>query len=202
MIRMRQITHQFSTSDGDPSRPPLAAVMLFTLASPIITPAETVAPHSVAVALVNGALSVTLPCDDDSLLPTRWLLRYDTALGRPWVKAFDLAYGDGSPVDLASLLVAGTTPIPTTTAQSLYDALDVRIDALEAGGGSGGASYTHIQSSAASTWTVNHNLGVYPIVAVLSSGGANVSAGITHTSLNQILVSVAPATTGRVICKG
>lgn len=60
--------------------------------------------------------------------------------------------------------------------------------------------YVHTQSSSASTWTVNHNLGYQPVVAVLDSSGAEVVAEVTHASVNQLTVSFASAQTGAVRC--
>lgn len=59
-------------------------------------------------------------------------------------------------------------------------------------GSAGGSRYTHTQGSAASTWTVNHNMGVRPAaVAVLSPGGVEVEATVTHISLNQLIITFA-----------
>lgn len=68
--------------------------------------------------------------------------------------------------------------------------------------GSGGLRNEHIQTVSSDTWVFNHNLGVYPTVDVLNSAGAKVDAGVQHTSVNQVVVSVKPANTGRIICKG
>lgn len=55
-------------------------------------------------------------------------------------------------------------------------------------------SYTHTQGSASDTWVVNHNLGFRPHCVVFSVGGAEVEAGVTHTSVNQTVISfVTPA---------
>ena len=49
-------------------------------------------------------------------------------------------------------------------------------------------SYTHTQGSASATWTINHNLGFTPNVAVFSSGGVIVDAEIHSTSINQTII--------------
>lgn len=66
-------------------------------------------------------------------------------------------------------------------------------------GPTGGNQYVHVQSSALVTWTVNHNLGHYPDVTILSVGGIEVVAGIAHQSLNQFLVTFASAQSGQAI---
>lgn len=47
-----------------------------------------------------------------------------------------------------------------------------------------GQSFDYTQSTPAATWTVNHNLGFRPDVAVFSTGGLVVFAQITHLTLN------------------
>jgi hypothetical protein len=59
--------------------------------------------------------------------------------------------------------------------------------------GSSFATYTHTQASAASTWTIVHNLGCRPSVTVVDSGG-NVQIGeILYDSNNQVTVTFAAA---------
>jgi len=68
--------------------------------------------------------------------------------------------------------------------------------------GTGGAATGFEQTfpSPALTWLVNHNLGKYPLVTVLTSGGAEVEAEIVHASLNQFTVYFAAPLAGRVRC--
>lgn len=55
--------------------------------------------------------------------------------------------------------------------------------------GSSLASFEHVQSSAATPWTVNHNLGRRPAaVSVRSPGGREVTADVLHVSENQLQV--------------
>jgi hypothetical protein len=62
------------------------------------------------------------------------------------------------------------------------------------------AVYVHTQAEAATTWTVNHNLGVKPIVAIYSTGSVEVEAQVTHTSTNQFTVSFSTALAGYARC--
>lgn len=58
---------------------------------------------------------------------------------------------------------------------------------------SGSVTYVHTQGSAASSWTINHNLGRKPSVTIVDSGG-NVQIGeVLYNSDNQITVSFAAA---------
>jgi hypothetical protein len=66
--------------------------------------------------------------------------------------------------------------------------------------GVAGTTFEHVQSTPASQWTVNHNLGRRPTsVRVLSAGGVEVEAGITEMSMNQLVVDFSVPYVGRVI---
>ena len=59
--------------------------------------------------------------------------------------------------------------------------------------GSSFATYTHNQSTAASTWVITHNLGCRPSVTIVDSAG-NVQIGeILYDSNNQVTVTFAAA---------
>lgn len=60
----------------------------------------------------------------------------------------------------------------------------------------GGTAYNHTQSSAATTWTINHNLGYKPVVSVFTTGGSEVEAEVLHASTNQTLIYLAFAMAG------
>lgn len=70
------------------------------------------------------------------------------------------------------------------------------------GTGSGGAAqrYEHVQSIAADTWTVNHNLGVRPHITIQSVGGVLMLAEVIHTSANQALVYFDQPQAGLATC--
>lgn len=50
--------------------------------------------------------------------------------------------------------------------------------------------YLHTQSVADSTWTINHNLGYRPDVALFTVGGVNFSAEVSHPTVNQAVVTL------------
>lgn len=52
-----------------------------------------------------------------------------------------------------------------------------------------GGSYIHTQSTSASTWTITHNLGYYPAVSVVDSGGNVVIGDVNYISINAVSVS-------------
>ncbi len=59
--------------------------------------------------------------------------------------------------------------------------------------GAPGAAYIHTQSAESALWTIAHNLGFRPTVAVTTVGGLEVVADVQHLSINTLTVSlVAP----------
>lgn len=62
------------------------------------------------------------------------------------------------------------------------------------------AEYTHTQSAPAASWTINHNLGRKPLIALRSAGGVEFEGTITHISDNQAVVTLAAATAGYARC--
>lgn len=66
--------------------------------------------------------------------------------------------------------------------------------------GPAGSFYLHTQSSASTTWAVNHNLGFQPIVNVRDAGSVVVDADVVHTSANQLIVTFITPQTGTVRC--
>lgn len=58
-------------------------------------------------------------------------------------------------------------------------------------------SYTHTQSSASSTWTINHNLGYYPSVSVVDSGDNLVVGDVNYLSVNTVSVSFSASFGGK-----
>jgi hypothetical protein len=51
------------------------------------------------------------------------------------------------------------------------------------------ANYIHNQIGASSLWVITHNLGKYPSVTVVDSGGSVVVGDVTYTSLNSLTIS-------------
>lgn len=66
--------------------------------------------------------------------------------------------------------------------------------------GGGGAVHTHTQSTAASVWTINHNLGVQPSITVLDTGGNALLAQVLHVSVNQAQIQFATPVAGIARC--
>ena len=63
-------------------------------------------------------------------------------------------------------------------------------------GPAGSGAYIHEQSSASTTWTINHNLGFKPSVELLDSGSQEIDGEVFHPSVNQTVVTLNPASAG------
>ena len=72
----------------------------------------------------------------------------------------------------------------------------IDIDLSKVSGTPTSTAYKHDQASPASVWTVNHNLGYNPAVQVFNSGGQAVFADVSHTSLNQTVITASLAFSG------
>ena len=66
--------------------------------------------------------------------------------------------------------------------------------------GAGAEVYEHVQSTPATTWIVNHNMGHTPCaVRLLTSGGSEFDAEIVNITPNEMHVNLACPATGRVL---
>lgn len=63
-----------------------------------------------------------------------------------------------------------------------------------------GSRYTHVQDSAASVWTVAHNLGRYPAITVLDHLGAEICPDVRHLDLTTARITHSVPLAGRAIC--
>ena len=91
-------------------------------------------------------------------------------------------------LDLAPLSFALDVAMPPLSFETI----------MEAGiGPSVGGGYDFVQASAASPWTIAHNLGHYPVVELLTVGGARMLADVVHLSVNTLQVFFAAPTAGR-----
>lgn len=108
----------------------------------------------------------------------------------------------------------GTVVVSTNGPDTLAELLDaegidvaaasllaVRVTALEdavQGAGIADRTYRHVQSSAASVWTVTHNLGKYPTVAVVDSTRRVVYGQIDYIDTNALTITFSAAFSGEV----
>ena len=59
------------------------------------------------------------------------------------------------------------------------------------------ARLSHHQATAASIWTITHNLGKNPSVSIVDSAGDECEGEVRHISVNELVVSFSAAFTGR-----
>ena len=60
-----------------------------------------------------------------------------------------------------------------------------------------GGNYTHNQLTASSTWTITHNLGFFPSVSIVDSGGNYVIGDVNYVSQNVVSVSFSASFGGK-----
>ena len=64
-------------------------------------------------------------------------------------------------------------------------------------GGGGDLTYEHVQSAASTTWNVAHNLDKKPSVSIADSADNILYGKITHTDLNNLVITLSAATSGK-----
>ena len=57
-------------------------------------------------------------------------------------------------------------------------------------------TYKHTQNLAATTWTVNHNLGKQPSITVVDSAGTEMTASVNFPDDNTAVISLSYAISG------
>ena len=66
--------------------------------------------------------------------------------------------------------------------------------------GLSGASYLHTQSTLATAWTINHNLGKRPSIEARNELGAVIEGDVTHNSINVAAIAFSIAIAGEAYC--
>ena len=107
----------------------------------------------------------------------------------------DHVHGHGDQGTLASAHDA--VGIDVVDAAGHFAATDVEGVLAELGATS---HYHHSQGTAATTWVIPHNLGRYPAVTVLDSGGSEVEVSVLHDSINQATLTLSYAISGIATC--
>ena len=91
-------------------------------------------------------------------------------------------------IDIDSSVFSGNLDEDDDTVEKIA----LKLDQLT--GLSGG--FTHTQSSASATWTINHNLGYKPSVDLFSVGGVEIVGTVTHISDNQVVADFVTSIAG------
>jgi hypothetical protein len=78
---------------------------------------------------------------------------------------------------------------------------DLHINKLHASthqsGGTDPLEYAHTQTLSLATWTITHNLGKYPGVMIVDTGGNVVIGEVRYVSLNQLVITFSAAFSGK-----
>lgn len=64
-------------------------------------------------------------------------------------------------------------------------------------GPGGGGFHTHVQASPALVWTISHDLGRRPVVAVEDVDGHEIDAGVARPDEQTVIITLGAATAGR-----
>lgn len=62
--------------------------------------------------------------------------------------------------------------------------------------GSSSSTYIHTQGSAATVWTIAHNLGFKPTVTAMTAGGMEMAGEVQHLSVNTLTITFTLAVSG------
>lgn len=63
--------------------------------------------------------------------------------------------------------------------------------------GPAGSTYEHNQTAVASTWNITHNLGFYPNVTIVDSGGSVIEAELWYNNLNSLDIHFSVGMSGK-----
>lgn len=67
-------------------------------------------------------------------------------------------------------------------------------------GGTGDLTFVHNQVTLSASWAVTHNLGKFPAVSVVDTGGSTIIPNVIYVDVNHVTVSFAAATSGKAYC--
>lgn len=135
---------------------------------------------AITVGGINYSVRETLPVDDGAFveISLQRLSPSSTAPGQD-PRTFGLA--DLTDVDLTN---------PTIGEVLKYDGTQW-VDATDEGAG-----FVFTQSTALSTWTINHNLGHVPSVEVFDTGSQEIEADVSHPNVNTAVIVFTVPTAG------
>lgn len=67
-------------------------------------------------------------------------------------------------------------------------------------GASSGMQFIFTQHVAAEVWVIEHNLGRYPVITIIDSGGEETSGEVTYVDLNHVTVEFSAPFSGIAVC--
>jgi hypothetical protein len=94
-------------------------------------------------------------------------------------------YVDTRTTNAAGISFTPTSEISSTTVQGAIEEVRAR------------SKYVHTQASAATTWSITHNLRFYPNVSIVDSALSHVMGEVTYINENSLTVSFTSAFSGK-----
>jgi hypothetical protein len=105
-----------------------------------------------------------------------------------------------TPIEIIEVSVPSRVQIIEVSVQSRIQTVEVYLPGLPGPPGASSASYTHLQNAESAIWTVPHNLGHRPMVAVFTAGGVEISGETIHLSNDTLQIYFDEPLTGSVRC--
>lgn len=107
-------------------------------------------------------------------------------------------------VTLAPVTSVSATLSAPSGSLSLYgspalEALLTPVFVLTSGGTIGLTGFEHVQSSASTSWVINHNLGRRVDTEVFTTGGQKIIAEVLNVTNNQVIVTLDTAAAGYAV---
>lgn len=203
-----------------PTGQPASGSVSFTLTAPMRDASTdiTITPTEQVVALdASGSISINLYANDDpTTQPDGVTYEVNERINETGYNKYFITINHNSPdglFDLSDVIpnyepivtynyatkeyvdtrIAGADTIqfiPTSeiTATNVQDAIE-QVREL--------SRYVHNQASPATTWTINHNLKMYPSVTVVDTAGSHVMGQTIYPSLNTVTVEFTSAFSGK-----
>jgi hypothetical protein len=210
------VTGQYLLPTGSPA----SGSVSFTLTAPMRDASTniTITPQEQVVALnASGSISINLYAnDDDTTQPDGVTYEVNERLNETGYNKYFITINKDSPnatFDLADV-VPNYEPI-TTYNYATKEYVDTRLSGADSISFTPTSEitattvqtaieqvrelsrYVHTQASAATTWTINHNLKMYPAVTVVDSAGSHVMGQTTYPSLNTVVVEFTSGFSGK-----
>lgn len=202
-----------------PTGHPASGSVSFTLTAPMRDASTdvTITPQEQVVALSNsGSISINLYANDDATTqPDGVTYEVNERLNETGYNKYFFTLNSNSPSATFSLadVVPNTEPIVTynyatkeyvdsrTSSTNLAFTPTSEITSTTVQGAieevRAKSKYVHTQASAATTWSITHNLKFYPNVSIVDSALSHVMGEVTYINENSLTVSFTSAFSGK-----
>ena len=94
------------------------------------------------------------------------------------------------------MTAVNVTSVTNTVTVTEGDTTVVTVTTAGPQGPAGTGAFVYQQSTPATVWTINHNLGYRPSVELLDAGSQEIDGEVAHPSVNQTVVTLNPASAG------